>query len=164
VAKIKEILSTFFFLGYFPYGSGTVGSLGALAIVFCLLHLPADIPFGAVCIALTVTFFIIGVPLGNWAEIRYNKKDPGQFVLDEVMAFFIPFIPYQLYFKERPRLDEILVAFFLSRFFDVLKPQPARSMEKLKGGWGIMLDDLIAGIYALIGILAYNIIRSNPTF
>ena len=92
--RLKELLSTFFYLGYSPVASGTAGSAGAMALAFLLLLLPAEIPYAAAAIVLVVFFFFMGVPLGHWAEARYGKKDPGPFVLDEVMGFFVPFTFY----------------------------------------------------------------------
>ena len=161
---IKELLATFFYLGYAPVASGTVGSLGPLGITFLMLLLPEAVPYGLVSIGLTAIFFVIGVPLGFWAERHYGVKDPSPFVLDEVMAYFIPLIPFGLWIEARPRWDELIAAFILSRLFDVVKPPPARRLESLPGGWGIMLDDMAAGIYALMGLMAWHSLRYGPSF
>ncbi len=158
---LKELIATFFYLGYSPVASGTAGTLGAMALAFLLLALPAAMPYGAVCLCLVAVTFLIGLPLGGWAESYYGKKDPGPFVLDEVMGYFVPLC---IYFQARPAPDELFAAFFLFRLFDVVKPQPARRLEKVKGGAGIMLDDLVAGLYSLIGLMVYHSARLNPHF
>ncbi|MBU0755010.1 MAG: phosphatidylglycerophosphatase A [Planctomycetes bacterium] len=159
--RLKEVLATFFYLGYAPVASGTFGSAGALALAWLLCYVPARIPYAAVAALCVILFLIIGVPLGHWAEKRYGKKDPGQFVLDEVMGFFVPLC---FFVEERPAWDELGVAFFLFRLFDVIKPFPARRLEKLPGGWGIMLDDFFAGLYTLAGTIVYHGIRQNASF
>jgi phosphatidylglycerophosphatase A len=157
--KLKELLATFFYLGYSPFASGTAGSLGAMGVAFLFLLLPQGLSYGLVSLAFVAITFWIGVPLGHWAEIRYEKKDPGPFVLDEVMGYFVPLCYFM---KERPAGDELVVAFFLFRLFDVIKPPPARQLERLRGGWGIMVDDLIAGLFTLMGTVVYHAIRVNP--
>ena len=159
--RLRELLSTCFFLGYSPIAPGTAGTLGALAAAFLLLLLPESLPYGAAAIALVLLSLALGVPLGRWAEGHHGKKDPGAFVLDEFMGFFVPLC---YFFHARPAPDELFAAFLLFRLFDVAKPPPARRLEGLEGGWGIMLDDLIAGLYALIGITVYHSIRLNPVF
>lgn len=159
--RLKELLSTFFYLGYSPVASGTAGTLGAVGLAFLFLLLPESIPYGVVCMGAVLFFFVLGVPLGHWAEDRYGKKDPGPFVLDEVMGYFVPL---SMFLRERPTVEELLVAFFLFRLFDVAKPTPARKLEKLRGGWGIMLDDLAAGLIALLGMIVYHSVRMNPNF
>ena len=161
MGRAKELLSTWFFLGYSPLAPGTAGTLGAMALAFLLLLLPGSLPYGAFAVALVLLFLAVGIPLGRWAEGRFGKKDPGPFVLDEVMGYFVPLC---YYFPFRPAPDELFAAFFLFRIFDVVKPPPARRLEELEGGWGIMLDDLIAGLYSLIGIMVYHAIRANPHF
>jgi len=157
--RLKEILATFFHLGYSPVASGTAGTFGAMAVAFLLLLMPASIPYGAVCLAIAAISLVLGAPLGTWAETRYQKKDPGPFVLDEVMGYFVPLGYYMIM---RPTWDELVAAFFLFRLFDVIKPPPARNMEKIKGGWGIMLDDLFAGLYTLMGLIVYHSVRIDP--
>lgn len=165
--RLRELLATFFFLGYSPWASGTVGSLGALLLAWLLLPVPAMLnlgilsSYGVLSGVLALLFLALGVPLGHWAEKRYGRKDPGPFVLDEVAGFFVPFC---FFLHERPAWDEMLAAFFLFRLFDVVKPPPARRLERLRGGWGIMLDDVVAGLYALMGLVVYHAVRSNPVF
>lgn len=156
--RLKEIISTFFYLGYAPVASGTFGSAGAMVLAWLLCFVLLEIPYAAIAAVMIVFFFVIGVPLGHWAEIRYKKKDPGPFVIDEVMGYFVPLL---FFVDQRPAWDELVAAFFLFRLFDVVKPFPARRLEKLPGGWGIMLDDLFAGLYALAGVIVYHSIRQG---
>lgn len=157
--RIKEIIATFFYTGYSPVASGTAGSAGAMALAWLLLYVPPSVPYACLAGLVVIVTLLIGIPLGTWAEKRYEKKDPGPFVLDEVMGYFVPLC---IFINERPVLGELVAAFFLFRLFDIVKPFPAREMEKLKGGLGIMLDDFFAGIYALMGVVVYHYLRQNP--
>ena len=159
--RIKELASTFFYLGYSPFVPGTMGTLGAMALAFLLFLLPPGVSYGAVSMGIVLLSLALGVPLGSWAEKRFGKKDPGPFVLDEVMGYFVPLC---LYMRTLPAPDELFAAFILFRLFDIAKPMPARKMEQLPGGWGIMLDDLVAGLVALAGLSVYHAVRLNPTF
>lgn len=155
--RLKEIVTTFFYTGYSPVASGTAGSAGALLLAFVL---PASlvlggttVGFGVICVFMAALCMVLGVPLGSWAEKRWGKKDPGPFVIDEVAGYFVALFRFE---APKPEIGELLVAFFLFRLFDVIKPPPARRIESLPGGWGIMLDDIIAGLYALLGVVVYR--------
>jgi phosphatidylglycerophosphatase A len=87
------------------------------------------------------------VQFGRWAIDFYGRKDPGPFVLDEVggVCLTMLFLPVRGDWRE---LWVVLVAFAAFRFFDILKPPPCRQLEQLPAGWGILMDDLMAGVYA----------------
>jgi len=74
-------------------------------------------------------------------------KDPRRIVIDEYASILIP-----LFFTP-PRIIPLSITFFLFRFFDIVKPPPVKHMENLRGGWGIMLDDLLAAVYTTIIVL-----------
>ena len=85
-------------------------------------------------------------------EVGWEKKDPGEVVIDEIVGYLITMglIPFNLI--------KAIVGFFLFRVFDILKPFPIKRIEQIGGGWGIMLDDVIAGLYAaLILRILFNI-------
>ncbi|MEW6745678.1 MAG: phosphatidylglycerophosphatase A [Planctomycetota bacterium] len=148
--SVRDLACSFFYLGHAPVASGTFGSLGAF--VLCLLIpgsllVPGSFHFGLTASALALFFFLVGVPLGTWAEAHYGTKDPKPFVLDEVMGFFVCVArPDAAY----PDGRELIAGFLLFRLFDILKPIPARQFERLSKGWGIMLDDVVAGLYAWV--------------
>ena len=131
--------------GYFPYAPGTVGSAVGLALVAALDAIPVARAYGAALLALAAgTLFAAGVWSAGRSEKFFGRKDPGHVVIDEVvgqMAVFLlhPYAPWKL----------LLVGFGLFRLFDILKPFPARRAERLTAGWGIMVDDVVAGLYAL---------------
>jgi len=150
--RLIEAYLTCFGLGYAPVASGTFGTLGgvALALVFAL-YFPAN--YMLACLVTAVVLTLIGAPLGKWAEEKWQSKDPGQYVLDEVIGFLVTvsFIDPQ-----QNLTINLAVAFLLFRFFDIFKPPPARQLEKVSGGWGIILDDVVAGIYAAIALFVYT--------
>ena len=136
---IQAFIATGIFSGYFPLFPGTVGSLLGAAILWIT---PAPYYF---------LLIIFSVAAGTWAADAAAKrwgKDPSPVVIDEVAGIFITLalFPKQiLYF---------LSGFILFRILDILKPFPCRSLEKLPGGFGIMLDDIAAAIYACILLYA----------
>jgi phosphatidylglycerophosphatase A len=138
--RLFLVIATGFGIGYSPIAPGTLGTLVAIPIYYFLSEIPSPIYE----ITLIASFFL-SVWLSANAETYYNKKDDQRIVIDEVMGFLITmlWIPKTAHF--------IIIGFFLFRFFDILKPFPIRRMErKLKGGFGVVLDDVLAGVYANI--------------
>ncbi len=133
-------------LGYSPVVPGTVGSLAGVLFAFCGGSFTA-VHFGLWLAAGALLGLLAGIGLGGWAEKHYGSKDPSQFVLDEFVGYCIALLRLK---AGAPSLLEIASAFFLFRLFDVAKPWPARRLEFLPKGLGIMLDDVFAGLYALI--------------
>jgi phosphatidylglycerophosphatase A len=135
--RLAVLIATVFGAGYSPLVPGTVGS----AVTVALLWL---IPFS---LAGLVLFLVGVVVVGTWAAHRAERviggKDPGAIVIDEVAGMTLSVVAFPL----TPSV--LLVGFVLFRIFDVVKPPPARESQKIKGGVGVMIDDLIAGLYAL---------------
>ncbi len=140
--KVLTSLATLGFVGHLPKAPGTWGSLAAVLLApWLFIHLS----LGAKIIVLVALFFA-----GAWAcsaaEKVFGRKDPGQAVIDEVLGQWTTFL-----FITAPSLLTLTLGFFLFRLFDILKPFPVRRSEKLlPGGYSVMLDDLLAGIYSLI--------------
>jgi len=123
---------------------GTMGSLPAVAI-FVLIATVVTPEHQSVAIAACfAASCVLSVALGRWAERHWQTKDPRPFVLDEVASFFLTV----LLFRVPDLLLTVCWAFVATRFFDIVKPPPANRLESLPGGWGILLDDLVASIYA----------------
>jgi phosphatidylglycerophosphatase A len=157
-----RFIATGFYTGYIPWASGTFGSLAGLLLF--LIPAACDAP-GAVFIGLIVPGFGLGVyTAGRMAEAEGNtlsrsaaftkalfqpgtheQPDPSIVVIDEIIGMWISLAGIGL------RPAAFITAFMLFRIFDVLKPEPARWLERLPGGWGIMLDDVVAGLYANAG-------------
>lgn len=136
-----RFLASGFFAGYSPVAPGTVGSLVGILAYFFL----RDVSYTAYAVILILTL-IAGVFIAGEAEKIYKTKDSSHIVIDEIAGVFFTFLFL-------PAGVSLLIAGFAAfRFFDILKPFPIRLIdEKLRGGWGIMLDDVLAGVYA--GIL-----------
>ncbi|MCP4092228.1 MAG: phosphatidylglycerophosphatase A [Planctomycetes bacterium] len=144
--RIVEIYVTCFGLGYAPVASGTFGTLGGVAVA-ALVGWTWPEYYLPLLIVLTTVMSLLGALCGGWAERRYGRKDPGQFVLDEVVGYMVAVMWWDF-----PGWKHLIAGFFLFRLFDIVKPYPARRLEKLKGGWGIVVDDLVAGAYALLAV------------
>ena len=134
---MPRLLATLGHLGYAPIAPGTIGSLAA-ALAF--LFLPTYLPTFWFLSGLTFLFVIAVWSAGQMADSRH--ADPSEVIIDEVvgMAVTVAFLPLTVH--------AIGTGFVLFRILDVVKPFPARQAEKLPGGWGIVMDDVIAGIYA----------------
>ena len=134
------ILATGFGVGYSPVAPGTLGTLIAIPVYYFLSNISS--PIYEITL---IGFFFLSVWTSENAEIFFGKKDDQRIVIDEIMGFLVTmlWVPKATLF--------IIIGFFLFRFFDILKPFPIRSLEKrLKGGYGVVLDDVLAGVYANI--------------
>ena len=152
VARAKTILATVVATGlgsgYAPFAPGTAGSLVGLALFWPVHHLALWAQAAA-----TVAVFLVGVAAATHVARRLGIEDPGLVVADEVVGMWVSLLGV-------PLTGVTAVAgFVLFRVFDVFKPYPARDLERLPAGWGIMCDDVMAGIYANLllraGLLAF---------
>jgi phosphatidylglycerophosphatase A len=124
-------------LGYVPFAPGTFGSLAGLPLAWGLHFLPV---WGQILAA--VACFLVGVPVCGRGARLLGSKDPGAVVFDEIAAFAV------LFLGTRVNLVTMAAGFVLFRLLDVAKPWPARRLERLPGGLGIMADDFAAAVYA----------------
>ena len=153
-------------VGYIPIAPGTFGSLVGLGLylllrgVFLSLVWPTEgqtnlnlLHVSYVLVSLEVLVALLVGVVGTWAASRVEKlhgiKDPGKVVIDEVAGQYIALLAVPLPFEG---WWTIIAAFLLFRFFDIVKPYPARRLESLHGGLGIMADDVVAGAYAAIAV------------
>ncbi len=136
----ERLVATGLGSGYLPLAPATFGSL--LALVLWVYLVPQHQPLRA---ALIASLFFYGVYLSGAISRRVGEKDPRQVVVDEVCAMWVVLwlIPGGVW---------TIAGFFAFRIFDVLKPPPVRDAESLSGGWGIMLDDLLAAGYSVVSI------------
>jgi len=139
-------------LGYIPIAPGSVGALVGVGLTAALARLPAPDPWiPAIVGAAALLILAMGVPAATAAEGYFGRKDPGQVIIDEVMGQMVALVV-----NPRVGWKWWLAAYLLFRVFDVIKPFPARRLERLRGGWGIMLDDFAAGVWALV---AFSLLR-----
>ena len=138
MTRLAVLLATVGYCGYFPIAPGTVGSAAGLA-VYLLVWWTQSPLLEVALIALT---FAAGTWAATHAERFFGGIDPGPVVIDEVLGMLVTlaFIPVGW--------SGALAGFVIFRVFDVIKPFPADRLEKFHGGFGIMADDAMAGIYA----------------
>ncbi len=140
MSGVAVFIATFGYVGYFPIAPGTAGSLAALALYALVRWLGAPavelLTIGAVA--------LVGVWAAHGTERALNRKDPGPVVIDEVLGMLITMALMPL------SGWGVVAAFLLFRILDVIKPFPADRLEHLPGGFGIMADDAMAGVYGQI--------------
>lgn len=150
--KFHKAVASFLGVGYIGKGSGSIAAGIATGLIYMLLaNIPESIKyFPILCGVVIIT--------GVWSSSKLVQvwgKDPQQIVIDEVAGILVTlmFIPVTL--------PAFLVGFFLFRIFDILKPLGIKKAEKWPRGWGIMADDVLAGIYANLGLqllIAYKLL------
>ena len=148
--KTALLLSSWFGVGLMPLAPGTFGALAAVPLIIIIKY------FGVVHIGICL---IVLIPMAVWtsqiAQKLLGKNDPSEVVIDEVAGLFLAvlFIPLSWF--------NFILAFLLFRMFDILKPFPIGMIDRsIKGGAGIVLDDLVAGIYANLCIRIITVIFS----
>ena len=146
---LSKAITTLFGAGYIKYAPGTVGSILTVLIWYLINSTFGQVYFFGLFIILTVSSYFF---IQKYLSV-YNKRDPQEIIIDEFIGISIPLLfvsSYQSYF-------EILLVFVSFRIFDVFKIYPVNKAEKLDGPTGIVLDDIIAGIYTLIILLIFQI-------
>lgn len=142
-------LSIGFGLGLAPVAPGTFGSLLGPPLIWAIQSLLPESGFQGYGIqaVVGVVLFLVGVPICEVGSRVLGRKDPGAVVFDEIVAFFVVFACV------RVNLITAGLGFILFRIFDISKPWPIRRLEKLPEGWGVMADDMMAGVYACASLL-----------
>ena len=160
ISRPSEMLLTTGGLGHMRPASGTWGSLPPVVIAYILLVLGIGpghslawvyyLVLALICIIYSAACIL----LGHEAEARWGK-DPSEVVADETagQCLTLMFIPAGICNCPLTTMGAVFGAFFLFRAFDVLKPWPAGAMQKIAGGWGILLDDIMAGIMGGVALL-----------
>ena len=144
---LSVAIATWFGCGYSPFAPGTAGSLAAIAIGLLLVRFCG---FGRIEFAVLASLMaVVGILAGGRAARYFGKKDPSYVVVDEVAGQW-----FALVGAATLNWKSWLAAFLLFRAFDIWKPFPARQAEGLPGGTGIMMDDVIAGLYTALVLWA----------
>lgn len=137
IRDLSKLISTLFFIGNIPFAPGTFGSLAALIFVYILKPNDLELLF------LVIFGSILGVFCSHITEKHLEERDSKKIVIDEFVGYMasLLFLPQTFY--------NLIIIFFLFRFFDIFKPFPVRLLERrIHGGLGIMIDDLVAAVYA----------------
>ena len=145
---MKRLFTSCFGLGFLPGCPGTFGSLPPAVLFLLLVYLGAPAEWiSNTMIVWAVAASVICVAFSPAVITATGKKDPHEIVIDELAGQCVVFVPV-LFFSQ---LNPLLIAGFgfgLFRLFDITKPYPIKKLEKLPAGWGILADDLLAGVYA----------------
>jgi phosphatidylglycerophosphatase A len=141
IGTLATLLATGLGSGYSPIAPGTAGTVVGLVLYWPLRGLPVSGQLVA-----TAILFVVGVWASTHVAERVGREDPGIVVVDEVVGIWVTLalLPFSV--------TSIVAGFLLFRLFDIVKPWPARQLEDLPKGLGIMADDLMAGIYANLAL------------
>jgi phosphatidylglycerophosphatase A len=139
MTRLAVFIATFVYTGLFPFAPGTVGSLGGLVVYGLIARLGAGVALEGLAIAV---LYGVGVWAAAVAERHFGGIDPGPVVIDEVVGMLITL------FLVPVSVTGAIIGLLLFRVFDIVKPFPAGKLEELHGGFGVMSDDAMAGIYA----------------
>jgi phosphatidylglycerophosphatase A len=156
--RISQFLTTatatWFFSGKFPKAPGTMGSLAALPFGWAIAIYGGTSPL----IVASIAVFIIGVAISHIYSKMIGVHDAGEIVIDEVVGQWMCLLPLPLAGSVSD-LPWLLTAFVVFRFFDILKPWPIRWIDRrVSGGFGIMLDDVLAGAFGYIVLIGARLI------
>jgi phosphatidylglycerophosphatase A len=144
--RFYKFMATGFGSGLLPLAPGTWGAALALLLIYPLSYLSlAPSVLNLILCLFIVIFTWIGVKACDALEDEWGK-DPKRVVIDEMIGVWIAVLGYPL------SIFNLLAGFILFRFFDIAKPLGIRQLENIKGGWGVMLDDVAAGVYANIAL------------
>ncbi|MBW7906855.1 MAG: phosphatidylglycerophosphatase A [Phycisphaerae bacterium] len=162
--RVRELAITVAYTGYAPVASGSFGSLAAVLVLAGLLvgieWLPWPVVGREAVLGAGIALASWGsVRWGPWALARFASKDPKPFVLDEFAGQWVALLAMPLAGAGAPAWAIVLGGqFILFRIMDVIKPPPARQLERLPAGWGVLADDLMAGVYAnLVGQVLWRL-------
>ena len=150
--KISQIFSTLFFIGYSKWAPGTVGSLASLIMIMFLQSLVNKTIF----IALFICIFILAIIFIEIYSKTINNHDASEIVIDEFLGIYLILI-FSYNFNSFNVFVKILLIFIFFRLFDIIKLFPANWIDKnMKNSSGIILDDIIAGVYTIIVLTLLN--------
>ena len=150
-----KLFVSIFFVGYIKFASGTWGSLAALLILFPIIKF-TPLSFGGLIIIFIILFFISNLCINYFSNFT-NSKDSKNIVIDELLGIFSILIFYDLIFIYNDFITLVLI-FFIFRLFDIIKIFPANYIDKnLKNGYGVIMDDIVAGIYTILTLMILNV-------
>ena len=149
---IPKLLATSFGAGFLPVAPGTWGAIVAIILWLPLYIWASPMVSVIITLAAVIIYFIVGTWASNMAE-KYWGKDPVVACADETVGQWLALIPV----TSLCPWWEIIISLALFRFFDIFKPLGIRSLEKIPGGFGMMADDILAGIYSAVLIFILNI-------
>lgn len=150
--KAVEFLATGLYSGYLPWFPGTFGTLVGVG-VYVLIGRNAVVFYSVLAVLVVLSIWV-----ADYAEKHiFKRKDPSGIVIDEIVGYQITmiFFPFQ---TDLAGIQAMIFGFILFRIFDIWKPYPIRSLQKIPGGLGIVVDDLLAGVYANLVLQLFRFI------
>jgi len=155
---MSRLLTSCFGLGWLPVAPGTWGSLPPAIIFTLMLYFgTATVTVAVVMAVLTVVGSLVCIWLAPVVIAATGKSDPGEVVADEFAGQAVTFLPAAFLIPDTFTLKQVwittVIGFLLFRLFDIVKPWPIYGLQKLPSGWGILVDDLLAGVYAAICLI-----------
>ena len=149
-----KLFVSIFYVGYIKFASGTWGSIASLLILYPFIKFTV-LSFEALLIIFIILFFISNLFINYFSNFT-NSNDSKHIVIDELLGIFIILIFYDFIFIYNDFITLILI-FFIFRLFDIIKIFPANYIDKnLKNGYGVIMDDIVAGIYTIFTLMILN--------
>ena len=163
IKKLNSIFVTMFSLGRIGFVPGTFGSLATVIFLFVCFHI-LNLSSNIVLIILVIVFAYSFIAIKNYTENDENK-DPGEIIIDEFIGQAIPIYLYEISHGTEKTIYQALiiytVCFVLFRFFDILKPFPVSYFDKKhKNSFGVVMDDVCAGLYVVLSLICFMILKS----
>ena len=163
IRTFNSLLVTMFGLGKIKFMPGTLGSFITVVILFYLFHL-INVPSNIILIGLVIIFIYSFYAISTHIENSANK-DPGEIIIDEFLGQSIPIYLYEISHGATKESDEAIVYyvlfFILFRYFDIVKPFPVNFFDKnFKNCFGVIMDDICAGLYVVLTLVCFMIIKS----
>ena len=160
INKFNLIFVTFFGIGKIKKIPGTFGSLVTTILLFCFFHV-LNIPSNIILFVLVIIFFYSFYAIDNYTK-ELKNKDPKEIVIDEVIGQSIPLYLYEISHSTTKDFSDALnfyfIIFVLFRFFDIVKPFPVNYFDKnFKNSFGVIMDDVCAGLYVVLVLILYMI-------
>ena len=163
INKINLLLITFFGIGKIKFAPGTCASFVTCVLLFILFHF-LNVSSNLILLFLLIIFFFSLIAVSSCLN-KFNTKDPKEIVIDEVIGQSIPLYLYEISHNIDKSFDKslifYLIIFILFRTFDILKPFPINYFDKkYKNAFGIIFDDILAGLYVVIILILIIISKS----
>ena len=164
IKNINFLFVTFFGIGTIRYAPGTITSLITTILLFSSFHI-LNLPKTAVLIILIAIFLYSFLAVANYIK-EDSDKDPKEVVIDEVIGQSIPIYLYEIAHGASKNSKEAILfyiyIFILFRFFDIKKPFPVSFFDKkFKNSFGVIMDDVVAGLYVVLTLIIFMIIKSK---
>ena len=163
IKQFNFLFVTMFGLGRIGFIPGTFGSLATVILLFICFHI-LSISSDIILLILLITFAYSFIAIKNHTKDSKNK-DPGEIIIDEFIGQAIPIYLYEISHGTEKTTDQAIIiyaiCFVLFRFFDIKKPFPVSYFDKKqKNSFGVVMDDVCAGIYVVLSLICFMVIKS----